>query len=64
MPAYMIPAYFVPLATLPLNASGKIARQLLPDPATAPDDDADVTPARVCKAPSTMTGHRQGTPLS
>jgi len=35
MPAYMIPTYFVALDALPLNQSGKVARDRLPDPETA-----------------------------
>ena len=35
MPDYMIPAYFVPLDALPINASGKVSRQDLPDPDAA-----------------------------
>jgi acyl carrier protein len=32
LPAYMIPSYFVPLSEFPLHVSGKVARQLLPEP--------------------------------
>jgi non-ribosomal peptide synthase protein (TIGR01720 family) len=35
MPEYMIPGYFVPLEALPINASGKVSRQELPDPEAA-----------------------------
>ncbi|MGE0865930.1 MAG: amino acid adenylation domain-containing protein, partial [Vicinamibacterales bacterium] len=35
MPGYMMPAYFVPVDGLPLNESGKVARDRLPDPETS-----------------------------
>jgi acyl-coenzyme A synthetase/AMP-(fatty) acid ligase len=33
LPAYMVPSYFVPLATLPLTPNGKVDRRALPMPA-------------------------------
>jgi len=48
LPAYMIPAHFVFLAQMPLNANGKIDRQALPKPGvtlarpyTPPGDDIE-----------------------
>ncbi len=35
LPTYMIPAYFVPIETIPLTANGKVDWRALPDPATA-----------------------------
>lgn len=32
LPDYMIPAYFIGLDTFPMNANGKLARKLLPEP--------------------------------
>lgn len=33
LPSYMIPSYFVPIDSLPLNPNGKTSRKLLPPPA-------------------------------
>ena len=35
LPSYMIPAYFVPIKTMPLNANGKVSRKLLKAPETS-----------------------------
>ena len=49
LPGWMVPTYYVPLATLPLNSSGKIDRRALPAPAN------DARPATTAKGPATPT---------
>jgi aspartate racemase len=39
VPTHMIPALFVPLASLPLSPNGKVDRAALPTPSCAPDAD-------------------------
>ncbi len=41
LPAYMIPAYFVQLPSLPINRNGKVDRRALPSPDTIGRGDAE-----------------------
>ncbi|HYR11437.1 MAG TPA: amino acid adenylation domain-containing protein [Longimicrobium sp.] len=47
LPAYMVPAFIIPMDALPLMPSGKVDRRALPEPASTStiDDDAFVPPA-------------------
>ena len=41
LPAYMLPSRWIRISTLPLNSSGKVDRDALPDPGAAPDIGAE-----------------------
>ena len=49
LPAYMVPSRWIRIATLPLNSSGKVDRDALPDPGAADD----IRPERGWSAPRT-----------
>ena len=44
LPSYMVPPLIVPLTALPMTASGKIDRNLLPDPRSSADHGANERP--------------------
>jgi amino acid adenylation domain-containing protein/non-ribosomal peptide synthase protein (TIGR01720 family) len=64
LPEYMVPAYFVPIDTLPLSANGKLDRRALPEP-VAQTDVLNYRPARnhaealLCKLFGEITGFEQ-----
>jgi amino acid adenylation domain-containing protein len=49
LPAYMLPSRWIRISTLPLNSSGKVDRDALPDPGAA----QDIRPERGSPAPRT-----------
>ncbi|WP_284764212.1 Pls/PosA family non-ribosomal peptide synthetase [Arthrobacter sp. efr-133-R2A-63] len=58
LPAYMVPAYFLSLRTMPMMVSGKVDRRSLPDPtgpravSTGVADTSPVTPTERILAPA------------
>lgn len=50
LPAYMLPAVFVPIEQFPLTPNGKVDRQALPDPAVYQTDIASVGPRDALEA--------------
>lgn len=44
LPTYMIPAYFIELETMPLNANGKVDKKALPEPQLGQKDVLSVPP--------------------
>lgn len=70
LPPYMLPAHFVLLEQLPVNANGKVDHRALPDPQTSvarlasgnTDDDAPQGPAQTALAEAWCTVLRLPTP--
>jgi amino acid adenylation domain-containing protein len=52
LPDYMIPSLFVPLATLPLSANGKVDRRALPEPSAEPGAAPATTASRTSSSPA------------
>jgi fengycin family lipopeptide synthetase D len=56
LPGYMIPSYFIRLEKIPLTASGKVDKKLLPDPVLLlkkekfrePQDDIEIIILKIC----------------
>src|SRR5690606_38025564 len=63
LPAYMVPGHWVPLDACPLNATGKIDRAALPDPAQDTGEAAEPATATEREVALLMAGLTGSGPL-